>query len=375
MTARRLNSSLKMRAGEEAAPACKTARAMPSGSRGLLRDVRELILAARSRVAQSVDASLTMLYWQVGIRIRREILEGKRARYGEKVVAAVATRLEVEFGRGFGEKNLRRMVQFAEQFPDEQIVAALLRQLGWTHFTLLLPIKDSLRREFYAEMCRIERWNTRTLQRKIQSMLFERTALSRRPEQLAQVEIKALRERDKLTPDLVFRDPYFLDFLGLKDVYAERDLEMAILREMESFILELGAGFAFLERQKRMMVDGIDYYLDLLFFHRDLRRLVAIELKIGDFQPGDKGQMELYLRWLERHERKDDEATPIGLILCAGKRQETIELLDLDSSGIKVSSYWTEALPKAALESKLHEATRLARQRLIHNDQSKVGLP
>jgi predicted nuclease of restriction endonuclease-like (RecB) superfamily len=371
MTARRLNSSLKMRAGEEAAPACKTARAMPSGSRGLLRDVRELILAARSRVAQSVDASLTMLYWQVGIRIRREILEGKRARYGEKVVAAVATRLEVEFGRGFGEKNLRRMVQFAEQFPDEQIVAALLRQLGWTHFTLLLPIKDSLRREFYAEMCRIERWNTRTLQRKIQSMLFERTALSRRPEQLAQVEIKALRERDKLTPDLVFRDPYFLDFLGLKDVYAERDLEMAILREMESFILELGAGFAFLERQKRMMVDGIDYYLDLLFFHRDLRRLVAIELKIGDFQPGDKGQMELYLRWLERHERKDDEATPIGLILCAGKRQETIELLDLDSSGIKVSSYWTEALPKAALESKLHEATRLARQRLIQNDQSK----
>jgi predicted nuclease of restriction endonuclease-like (RecB) superfamily len=371
MTARRLNSSLKMRAGGSVAPACKTARSMPSGSRGLLRDVRELILAARSQVAQSVNASLTMLYWQVGIRIRREILQGKRARYGEKVVAAVATRLEVEFGRGFGEKNLRRMVQFAEQFPDEQIVVALLRQLGWTHFTLLLPIKDSLRREFYAEMCRIERWNTRTLQKKIQSMLFERTALSRQPEQLAQVEIKALRERDKLTPDLVFRDPYFLDFLGLKDVYAERDFEMAILREMESFILELGAGFAFLERQKRMTVDGIDYYLDLLFFHRDLRRLVAIELKIGDFQPGDKGQMELYLRWLERHERKDDEATPIGLILCAGKRQETIELLDLDSSGIRVSSYWTEALPKAALESKLHEATRLARQRLIQNQQGK----
>jgi predicted nuclease of restriction endonuclease-like (RecB) superfamily len=371
MATRRLNSSLKRRAGEDAALACETARATPSGSRSLLRDVRELILAARSRVAQSVDASLTMLYWQVGIRIRREILQGKRARYGEKVVAAVATRLEVEFGRGFGEKNLRRMVQFAEKFPDEQIVAALLRQLGWTHFTLLLPIKDSLRREFYAEMCRIERWNTRTLQKKIQSMLFERTALSRHPEQLAQVEIKALRERDKLTPDLVFRDPYFLDFLGLKDVYAERDLEMAILREMESFILELGTGFAFLERQKRMMVDGIDYYLDLLFFHRDLRRLVAIELKIGEFQPGDKGQMELYLRWLDRHERKDDEATPIGLILCAGKRQETIELLDLDSSGIKVSSYWTEALPKAALESKLHEATRLARQRLIQNDQRK----
>jgi predicted nuclease of restriction endonuclease-like (RecB) superfamily len=337
---------------------------MPLGSRGLLRDVRELILGARSRVAQSVDASLTMLYWQIGCRIKRETLKGRRAQYGEKIVAAIASRLEVEFGRGFGEKNLRRMVQFAEQFPDEQIVAALLRQLGWTHFTLLLPIKDPLRREFYAEMCRIERWNTRTLQKKIQSMLFERTALSRQPEQLAQVELKALRERDQLTPDLVFRDPYFLDFLGLKDVYAERDLETAILREMESFILELGAGFAFLERQKRMIVDGVDYYLDLLFFHRDLRRLVAIELKIGEFQPGDKGQMELYLRWLDRHERKDDEAAPIGLILCAGKRQETIELLDLNSSGIRVSSYWTETIPKAALESKLHEATRLARQRL-----------
>jgi predicted nuclease of restriction endonuclease-like (RecB) superfamily len=295
MTARRSGSSLKWLAGQ-ASLASEIARVMPPGSRGLLRDVRGLILAARSRVAQSVDASLTMLYWQVGGRIRSAILQEKRAKYGERVVTAIAARLEVEFGRGFGEKNLRRMIQFAEKFPEEQILAALLRQLGWTHFTLLLPIKDFLRREFYAEMCRIERWNTRTLQRKIQSMLFERTALSRQPKQLAKVELKALRERDQLTPDLVFRDPYFLDFLGLKDTYAERDLETAILREMESFILELGAGFAFLERQKRMIVDGIDFYLDLLFFHRDLRRLVAVELKIGEFQPGDKGQMELYCR-------------------------------------------------------------------------------
>jgi predicted nuclease of restriction endonuclease-like (RecB) superfamily len=344
---------------------------MPPGSRSLLRDVRELILESRSRVAQTVDAGLTMLYWQIGSRIRIAVLGENRAKYGEKIVMTVAARLEVEFGRGFGEKNLRRMIQFAEKFPDEQIVAALLRQLGWTHFTLLLPIKDSLCREFYAEMCRMERWNTRTLQKKIQSMLFERTALSRQPEKLAQMELKALRERDHLTPDLVFRDPYFLDFLGLKDTYAERDLEMAILREMESFILELGAGFAFLERQKRMIVDGADYYLDLLFFHRGLRRLVAVELKIGEFQPGDKGQMELYLRWLDRHERKSDEGPPIGLILCAGKRQETIELLDLAGSGIKVSSYWTEALPKAALESKLHQATRLARQRLRRTISSR----
>jgi len=319
MKRRTLNPSRKEQALKGAALIRTTSRTMTSNSRGLLRDVRKLILGARSRVAQSINASMTMLYWRIGIRVRREVLRGKRANYGEKIVAAVATRLEGEFGRGFGEKNLRRMVQFAEQFPDEQIVAALLRQLGWTHFTLLLPIKDSLRREFYAQMCRMERWNTRTLQKKIQSMLFERTALSRKPEELAQIEINALRECDRLTPDLVFRDPYFLDFLGLSDVYAERDLEMAILREMESFILELGAGFAF----------------------------------------------------LERHERKKNEAAPIGLILCAGKRQETIELLDLGSSGIQVSSYWTEMLPKAALESKLHEAMRRAQKRLIQGGHDK----
>ena len=330
----------------------------------LLADVRELILQAREVVARAVDSGLTTLYWHVGRRVRQDILKEKRAEYGEEIVAALARQLETEFGRGFGEKNLRRMVQFAERFPDGKIVAALLRQLGWTHFTMLLPINDPLKRDFYAEMCRIERWSTRTLRAKLDGMLFERTALSRKPEKLATMELKQLREEDKLTPDLVFRDPYLLDFLGLKDSYAERDLEAAILREMESFILELGVGFAFLERQKRITVDGEDYYLDLLFYHRPLRRLVAIELKLAEFKPGDKGQMELYLRWLDRYERKEGEDKPIGLILCAGKRHETVELLDLEQSGIRVSSYWAEALPKKELERKLHDAVRLARARL-----------
>ena len=195
-------------------------------------------------------------------------------------------------------------------------------------------------------------------------MLFERTALSSKPEVLIRQELVELREEDRLSPDLVFRDPYLLGFLGLKDTYAERDLEAAILREMEAFILELGVGFAFLERQKRITVDGDDYYLDLLFFHRRLRRLVAIELKLGDFRPGDKGQMELYLRWLDKYERREDEETPIGLILCAGRKQETVRLLDLEASGIRVASYWTEALPREQLEGKLHQAVRLARERL-----------
>ncbi len=265
---------------------------------------------------------------------------------------------------GSEKKNLRRMVQFAEVFPDEKIVAAVRRQLSWTHFKSLIPIEDPLKREFYTEMSRIEGWSTRTLDKKIQSMLFERTALSHKPEKLAKMELKALRDEDKLTPDLVFQDPYLLDFLGLRDAYAEKDFEAAILREMETFILELGIGFAFMERQKRIVVDSVDHYLDLLFYHRNMHRLVAVELKIGSFQPGDKGQMELYLGWLDRYERKPGEESPIGLILCAGKRRETIELLDLEKSGIKVSSYWTESLPKTELERKLREAIKIARVKI-----------
>ncbi len=343
----------------------RTADGVPAQSGfPLLSDVRGLILSARIQVAQTVNAGLALLYWQVGDRIRRGILEEKRADYGARIVSALAGQLEAEFGCGFAEKNLRRMVQFAEVYPDCEIVVALLRQLSWTHFLRLIPIADPLKRDFYAEMCRIERWSTRTLEKKIQSMLYERTAISKKPGKLVEAELQQLREEDKLTPDLVFRDPYILDFLGLKDAYAEKDLETAILREMEAFILELGAGFCFVERQKRLQIDDRDYYLDLLFYHRTLGRLVAVELKLGDFDAADKGQMELYLAWLKRHERRESEGDPIGLILCAGKRAEHVELLDPETSGIRVSSYWTKVLPRRELERKLHDAVRLARARL-----------
>jgi predicted nuclease of restriction endonuclease-like (RecB) superfamily len=330
----------------------------------LLADLREMILQAREGVARAVDSGMTVLYWNVGRRIRQDILGEKRAEYGKQIVSALSTQLVAEFGRGFTEKNLRRMVQFAEVFPDQEIVVSLLRQLGWTHFLRLIPIDDPLKRDFYAEMCRIERWNTRTLGKKIGSMLFERTALSRKPAKLAEMELKQLREEDKVTPDLIFRDPYLLDFLGLKDTYAEKDLEAAILREMEGFILELGVGFCFVARQHRIQIDDRDYYLDLLFYHRKLRRLVAIDLKIGQFEAADKGQMELYLGWLKRYACEPDEVKPLGMILCAGKNEEHIALLELQKSGIHVASYWTDALPRKELERKLHEAVRLARARL-----------
>lgn len=335
-----------------------------SGASGLLVEVRGIILAARESVARAVDSGLVTLYWHIGRRIRQDILKEKRAEYGAKIVSALGTQLSREFGRGFNTRNLFRMVRFAEVFPDDQIVSTLRTQLGWTHFRMIIPMEDELKRDFYAEMCRIERWSTRMLAKKIGGMLYERTALSKKPDKLIKQELAALRDDDKLTPDLVFRDPYVLDFLGLRDTYAEKDLEAAILREIESFILELGSGFAFLERQKRIQVDSEDHYLDLLFYHRGLRRLVAIDLKLEEFKPGDKGQMELYLRWLDRHERKPGEETPIGLILCAGQRRETVELLDLEKSGIRVSSYWTDVLPKAQLQKKLHQAVRLARARL-----------
>jgi predicted nuclease of restriction endonuclease-like (RecB) superfamily len=330
----------------------------------LLADLRELIRQAREGVARAVDAGLTTLYWHVGWRIRQDILKEKRAEYGERMVSAMGTQLTTEFGRGFSRRNLFNMVRFAEVFPDFRIVQPLAAQLSWTHFSLIIYLDDPLQRDFYAEMCRIERWNKRTLKKKIGSMLYERTALSRKPEKLSALELKQLREEDKITPDLVFRDPYILDFLGLKDTYAEKDVEAAILREMEAFILELGVGFCFVARQQRMQIDDRDYYLDLLFYHRKLRRLIAIDLKLGKFEAADKGQMELYLGWLKRYACEPDEAEPLGMILCAGKSEEHIALLELQKSGILVAGYWTEALPRKELERKLHEAVRLARARL-----------
>jgi predicted nuclease of restriction endonuclease-like (RecB) superfamily len=341
----------------------------------LVSDLRQLILSAREQVARAVDSGLVLLYWSIGNRVRKDVLKEKRAAYGKEIVSAVGRQLAAEFGDGFSDKNLRHMIRFAEVFPDPAILQALIAKLSWTHFKTIIYLDSPLKGEFYAEMCRIEGWNTRTLRSKIDSMLYERTALSKKPEKLIKQELKQLRETDRMTPDLVFRDPYILDFLGLKDTYAEKDLEAAILREIESFILELGVGFAFIARQKRMTIDNEDHYLDLLFYHRHLRRMIAIELKLGEFKAAYKGQMELYLAWLDRHERAHDEEAPIGLILCAGKREETIELLGMEKGGIRVSSYWTETLPKDLLRQKLHEAVVTARAALERRAEGVGEIP
>ena len=331
----------------------------------LVRDLSAMIETARNQVATAANAALTALHWQIGHHLRTRVLEYRRAEYGEQIVSTASRHLAERYGRGFNDKSLRHMVHFATAFPDREIVAAAWRQLSWSHFKVLAYLKDPLARDFYFEMCRIEQWSVRTLGERIQSMLFERTALSQKPEALIKKELATLRETGELTPDLVMRDPYMLPFLGLADTYSERDLETAILREIERFLLELGAGFAFVERQKRMTLDGDDHHLDLLFYHRRMRRLVAIELKLGDFKAQNSGQMELYLRWLDKHERQPNEEPPLGIILCAGKKRETIEILDLDARGIHVAEYLTELPPRKLLEERLHKAIENARNRVV----------
>ncbi len=330
-------------------------------SKRLLDDISFLVENSRRRVAQSVNSELVMLYWQIGKRIFEDLPAENRAEYGAKVVELVSERLTAEYGKGFRRSNVFHMIRFAEVFDDPKIVQTLSGLLSWSHFIEIIYLKDPLQRQFYAEMTRVERWSVRTLRRKIQGMLYERTAISRKPEKLARQELEALQEEDLMTPDLVFRDPYLLDFLRLEDTYSERDLEAAILRELERFLLELGTDFSFIARQKRMTIGDRDFYLDMLFYHRSLRRLVAIELKLGGFDPAHKGQMELYLRWLDRYERRPGEDLPIGLILCGEKNREQIELLQLDRGEIRVAEYLVELPPKGLLEAKLHEAIRLAR--------------
>ena len=321
----------------------------------LITDLRTLINEARNKVALIVNTEITLLYWHIGKRINEEVLGNQRAEYGKQIVSTVSTQLTKEYGRGFELRNLRRMMQFAELFPDFQIVAPLARQLSWSHFIELLSIKNDLGREFYLTMAASENWSIRTLRNKIDSMLYERTAISSKPEEVIKTELANLRDNEILSPDLVFKNPYFLEFTGLKGVYSEKSLEDSLLVHLEHFILELGVGFTFVERQKRMIIDGEDFYLDLLFYHRKLRRLVAIELKLGKFKAAYKGQMELYLRWLEKHEMEAGEESPIGLLLCTEGSEEQIELLQLDQTGIRVAQYMTELPSRALLHQQLQK--------------------
>jgi predicted nuclease of restriction endonuclease-like (RecB) superfamily len=327
-------------------------------------DIQILIDTARQRVAQAFNMELTLLYWQVGQRLRVETLKDQRGEYGKQIIEHLSEGLTKRYGRGWGEKQLWHCLRFAEVFIEKEKLSALRRELSWTHFKTLIYIDDELKRDFYLELCRVEHWSSRQLQERISSMLYERSALSKKPEQLIRQELDNIHNTGEITPTFLLRDPYLLDFLELNDRYLEKDLEDAILREMEHFLLELGSGFTFVARQKRMQIDQDDFYLDLLFYNRKLKRLIAIDLKLGEFRSEYKGQMELYLRWLAKHEQETNEDPPLGIILCAGKKYEQIELLELDKSGIHVAEYLTALPSRETLQTKLHFSIEQARRRL-----------
>lgn len=334
-------------------------------SQKLLLNIVSLIDNARSKIALTVNSELTLLYWNIGKQINEDILKNNRADYGKSIISELSEKLTLTYGVGFNKRNLQSFIKFNSVFQDITILHTLCTKLTWSHFREIIYIEDSLKREFYTQMSIHERWSVRTLQTRIDSMLFERTAISKKPEQTIINDLELINSEKQISPDLTFRDPYFLDFLGLHDSYSEKDLESAILANLQGFITEMGTEFAFLARQKRITIDNEDYYIDLLFYHRGLRSLIAIDLKLGKFKAGYKGQMELYLGWLEQNEQKEGENKPVGLILCSEKSPEQIKYLMLDKHDqIKVAEYITQLPHKKLLEQKLQKAITLAQNTL-----------
>lgn len=338
-----------------------------SSENKIISDIRNLIEQSRHQVAAAVNAGMTLMYWHIGERINREILGGERAAYGKQIVATVSQQLTEEYGGSqFSVKNLNRMRLFAERFPDLSIWTPLVSKLSWSHFLQVISIDDNLKRQFYLTMAADQRWSKRTLKAKIDGMLYERTAIAKQPDEVILHDLELLRNEREMSADLAFHDPYFLDFLGLEGEYSENDLESAIVGELQKFITEMGNDFAFMARQKRITVDNEDYYIDLLFFNRRLRCMVAIDLKLTDFKAAYKGQMELYLRWLEKHEMLEGENKPIGLVLCTGKNEEHVELMHLHESNIRVAEYLMKLPDKKLLEQKLQKAVEIAKEKILY---------
>ncbi|MGK5091900.1 PDDEXK nuclease domain-containing protein [Deltaproteobacteria bacterium TL4] len=332
----------------------------------LYQDIKQLIEQAKAHVVTQVNQALVLTYWQIGKMIKIEVLQTDRAQYGASVLKRLAERLIHEYGNGFSHSSLTRMAKFYDYFPNREIVVTLSQQLSWSHFVEIIKIEDDVKREFYISMCANARWSVRLLRERMDNMLYERTAISKQPDALIQQELALLQQQKPVTSQLFLKDPYLLDFLDLKDNFTEKDLEDAILSELERFILELGSDFAFLSRQRRIQIGSHDYYIDLLFYHRKLKRLVLIELKLGEFKAEYKGQVELYLKWLAKYEQQPDENSPIAIILCGGKDTEVIELLDLEHDHIHIAEYWLQLPPKAILQAKLHKAMIEAKARLEH---------
>ena len=322
--------------------------------------VSTIIETAQNRVAVLLNTETTLLYWQVGNFINEQLTFNNRAEYGSKIIATLSQLLTLQYGKGYTYTALTRMCKVSKLFNSE-IIATLSQQLSWSHLIELAAIEDETKRDFFTQLCVYERWNVRQLREKADTMLFERTAIALKPEETIKEAIQGLKQNSILTPDLVFKNSYVLNFLNLPPGYSEEELETALINNIQQFILELGIGFAFVERQKRISIDAVDYHLDLLFYHRKLKRLIAIDLKLGKFKPRHKSQMELYLRWLEKNEMQEGEEKPLGLLLCSEGNTEHIELLMLDENEMHVAQYLTELPDKQWFADKLHRALEIAK--------------
>jgi len=319
----------------------------------LFSNVAQIVEKRKFNAMSAANSQIVLMFWEIGKYINSAVLGRERAEYGKRILSTVSTKLVENYGNSFVEANLYRMKRFATVFGDIEAIVNFIPFLSWSHFCEIMRIKDKQARLYYTKDAAERQLGIRELRQQIARKPFER-------QEIANTQ---LSENSKV-PFNVFKDPYLLDSLGLKDNFLEADLENAILLELEKFILEFGSGFAFMERQKRIIVDGDDFKIDLLFFHRDLRRLVAIDLKTGRFKPKYKGQMELYLKWLDRYERKEGENSPVGLILCTEASRNQIELLELDKAGIVVAEYWTNLPPKEQLESKIQSIMAEAKERI-----------
>ncbi|MBY0272069.1 MAG: PDDEXK nuclease domain-containing protein [Alphaproteobacteria bacterium] len=328
----------------------------------LVDDISQLIEEARNHVAREYNSTQVVLCWLIGKRIDEEFLKSQRAEYGENIVVSLVSELSLKYGRGYSRPNIFRMIKFAKLFPDKKIISTLSRQLSWSHFILICSIDDELKRNFYTEMCRMQNWSVRALKKQLDSRLYERTSLSKQPDNVIKSQISKLQSNDEMTAELIFKDPYFINFINGHDYQSEEDLETLILNNIMEFLQELGSDFCFVARQKRMSTGKKDRYLDLLFFNRRLSRLIAIDLKLGEFDPAHKGQMEWYLNWLDKNERLPREEKPVGIILCAGKDQDDIEYLEMDKTGIHVAQYLTELPSREILDQKLKQAITLAKE-------------
>jgi predicted nuclease of restriction endonuclease-like (RecB) superfamily len=379
------------------------------GLPNILSEIRSMIEQSRHHVTVTANLAMVNLYWDIGRMVTQDIQKNeKRAGYGEQLIEELGRVLSRDYGQGFSARNLWDMKRFYAEFLILQTVSAESKEkgidqtpsdelgreirqtlsskstdgrilqtvsaesserilidfkkhfrLGWSHYRLLLGQSDPLKRRFYFSQAGAQRWSVRELQRQIDGVLFERVALSRSPRKLAAIEekkgpVEVVRYED------IFKDPYILDFLGLKGAYSEKDLEAAIIHNLEQFLTELGSDFCFIGRQYSMRIDDVDYFLDLLFFHRGLRCLVAIELKLGTFTAADKGQMDLYLSWLKKYECRQGENEPVGLILCSSKKRQHVELLlSHGPHKMQVSEYLTKLPPKEILEDRLKLYSRL----------------